>query len=36
MIGIGELAKQTGTCPETIRYFEKQGMLPAPARSAER
>ncbi len=34
MIGIGELAKQTGTCPETIRYFEKQGMLPAPARSA--
>lgn len=34
MLGIGQLARRTGTCPETIRYFEKEGLLPAPRRSA--
>lgn len=34
MIGIGELARITDTCPETIRYFEKQGLLPQTTRSA--
>ncbi len=31
---IGELAAATDTPVETIRYYEKQGLLPAPARSA--
>lgn len=31
---IGELAKQTGVNPETIRYYEQIGMLPAPRRTA--
>lgn len=30
---IGELASATGTPVETIRYYEKQGLLPAPGRS---
>ena len=30
---IGELAKQTGSQVETIRYYEREGLLPAPARS---
>jgi Cd(II)/Pb(II)-responsive transcriptional regulator len=30
---IGELAKRTGTLPETIRFYEREGLLPAPARS---
>lgn len=30
---IGELAKRTGTQVETIRYYEQEGLLPAPARS---
>lgn len=30
---IGELAKATGVEVETIRYYEKAGLLPAPARS---
>lgn len=29
---ISELAKATGVDLETIRYYEKQGLLPAPAR----
>lgn len=33
---IGELAKQTGVNPETIRYYEQIGMLPAPRRTAAR
>ena len=33
MLGIGQLSKRTGACPETIRYYEKEGMLPTPARS---
>jgi Cd(II)/Pb(II)-responsive transcriptional regulator len=31
---IGELAKQSGCQVETIRYYEREGLLPIPARSA--
>jgi len=30
---IGELARATGTQVETIRFYEREGLLPAPARS---
>lgn len=30
----GELAKRTGCNLETIRYYEKTGLMPAPPRSA--
>lgn len=30
---IGEVAKRTGCSIETVRYYERQGLLPAPARS---
>ncbi|HEY4541363.1 MAG TPA: Cd(II)/Pb(II)-responsive transcriptional regulator [Noviherbaspirillum sp.] len=30
---IGELAKATGCEVETIRYYEREGLLPAPPRS---
>lgn len=30
---IGELAQAAGTRAETIRYYEQQGLLPAPART---
>jgi Cd(II)/Pb(II)-responsive transcriptional regulator len=30
---IGELAKRTGCLVETIRYYEKEGLLPEPSRS---
>lgn len=30
----GQLARQTGCHAETIRYYEKIGLLPAPPRSA--
>lgn len=30
---IGELARATGTPVETIRYYERQGLLPEPART---
>ena len=32
-LGIGEMSRQTGVGIETIRYFEKIGMMPAPGRS---
>jgi MerR family mercuric resistance operon transcriptional regulator len=32
-IGIGEMSRQTGVGIETIRYFEKIGLMPAPGRS---
>ena len=33
-IAIGVLSKHTGTNVETIRYYERVGLLPAPARSS--
>ena len=30
---IGELARQQGCTPETIRFYEKAGLLPAPLRT---
>lgn len=32
-IKIGELAKRTDSTVETIRYYEKEGLLPEPSRS---
>lgn len=32
-VKIGELAKRSGCPVETIRYYEREGLLPAPARS---
>jgi Cd(II)/Pb(II)-responsive transcriptional regulator len=33
LLKIGELAKHTGSQIETIRYYEREDLLPAPARS---
>ena len=33
-IAIGTLSKHTGTNVETIRYYERVGLLPAPGRSS--
>lgn len=33
---IGQLARQTGVTPDTIRYYEKEGVLPTPLRSESR
>jgi Cu(I)-responsive transcriptional regulator len=30
---IGEAARATGTKAETVRYYEREGLLPAPART---
>jgi Cd(II)/Pb(II)-responsive transcriptional regulator len=30
---IGELARVSGTAVETVRYYEREGLLPEPARS---
>jgi DNA-binding transcriptional MerR regulator len=35
-IQIGELSRQTGCNVETIRYYERVGLLPRPPRSAGR
>ena len=32
--GIGALSSQTGVKIETIRYYERQGLLPSPPRTA--
>ncbi len=32
-VGIGELARRTGTKVQTIRYYEEIGLLPPPART---
>lgn len=29
---IGQLARRVGVSPDTIRYYEKEGVLPTPAR----
>lgn len=34
MLKIGELARRAGCLVETIRFYEREGVLPAPARSA--
>ncbi|UDM06195.1 MerR family transcriptional regulator [Halomonas sp. NyZ770] len=31
---IGELARLTGSSPENIRFYEREGLLPAPERSS--
>src|SRR4051812_43293283 len=33
-MNIGELAQATDTKPETIRYYERIGLLPSPPRTA--
>ncbi|HYA79942.1 MAG TPA: helix-turn-helix domain-containing protein [Methylocystis sp.] len=33
-MNIGELARATGAKPETIRYYERIGLLPRPPRTA--
>ena len=33
-LSIGALSKQSGVNIETVRYYEKIGIMPAPARSA--
>lgn len=33
-LSITQLAAQTGFGPDTIRYYERTGLLPAPARTA--
>ena len=30
---IGELAKSAGVTPDTIRYYEREGLLPSPERT---
>lgn len=34
MFSIGELARQTGTKVETIRYYERAGLMPVPERTS--
>ena len=31
---VGELAQVVGVSPDTVRYYERAGLLPAPARTA--
>ena len=33
-VQIGELAEQSGLTPDTLRYYERRGLLATPARSA--
>lgn len=33
MLTIGQVAKQTGVTVETVRFYEKQGLIAAPQRS---
>jgi DNA-binding transcriptional MerR regulator len=33
-LSIGDLAKATGTKAETVRYYERIGLLPEPARTS--
>ncbi|NCQ25511.1 MAG: MerR family transcriptional regulator, partial [Roseovarius sp.] len=34
MIAIGEAARQSGVAIETIRYYERAGIVPKPGRGA--
>lgn len=36
MLAIGEVARRTGLRPSALRYYERLGLLPAPARDAGR
>ena len=33
-LSIGEVAREAGVAPSTLRYYEKAGLLPAPPRKA--
>ncbi|WP_312846833.1 MerR family transcriptional regulator [Stappia sediminis] len=33
LVGIGILARETGTSVQTVRYYESRGLLPAPPRT---
>jgi len=33
MLRIGEIAKLSGVCVETLRFYEREGLIPKPARS---
>ena len=33
VLSVGELAARAGCKPETVRYYEKEGLMPAPART---
>lgn len=33
VLTIGHLARETGTKVETVRFYEKNGLLPAPSRA---
>jgi DNA-binding transcriptional MerR regulator len=35
-LNIGEVARRAGVATSTLRYYEKEGLLPAPARSSKR
>jgi DNA-binding transcriptional MerR regulator len=35
-LSIGEVARQAGVATSALRYYEKAGLLPAPARSSKR
>ncbi|HEY4974986.1 MAG TPA: MerR family transcriptional regulator [Steroidobacteraceae bacterium] len=35
-LSIGEVARQAGIAPSALRYYEKAGLLPAPARASKR
>jgi DNA-binding transcriptional MerR regulator len=35
-LSIGAVARQAGVAPSALRYYEKAGLLPAPARASKR
>ena len=35
-LGIGKLARLAGVAPSALRYYEKAGLLPSPARASNR
>lgn len=35
-LGIGEVAERTGLTPDTLRWYEREGMIPRVARGADR